>query len=234
MSFEFSLTTFSPTGKLLQIEYALKAVNKGKPALGIRATNGVVIATDKKIPTELIDDSAYHKIQNITDQSGMVYAGMGPDFRVLVRKARKNAQAYYRVYHEHQPMNQVVRDTADLMQECTQAGGVRQFGVSVLTCGYDDNGPQLYQIDPSGISLEWKATAIGKNFVNAKTFLEKRYNENMELEDAIHVALLTLKESFEGEMTEDNIEIGIIGDQTDRKFKILTPAEIKDYLSEAL
>ena len=36
MSFEFSLTTFSPTGKLLQIEYALKAVNKGKPAIGIR------------------------------------------------------------------------------------------------------------------------------------------------------------------------------------------------------
>ena len=116
-------------------------------------------------------------IQNITDQSGMVYAGMGPDFRVLVRKARKNAQAYYRVYHEHQPMNQVVSDTADLMQECTQAGGVRPFGVSVLTCGYDDKGPQLYQIDPSGICLEWKATAIGKNFVNAKTFLEKRYNE---------------------------------------------------------
>ena len=57
----------------------------------------------------------------------MVYAGIGPDFRVLVRKARKNAQAYYRVYHEHQPMNQVVSDTADLMQECTQAGGVRPF-----------------------------------------------------------------------------------------------------------
>ena len=119
MSFEFSLTTFSPTGKLLQIEYALKAVNKGKPAIGIRATNGVVIATDKKIPTDLIDDSSFQKIQNITDQSGMVYA-TGPDFRVLVRKG-VNAQAYI-AYTEHQPMNQVVSDTADLAQECTQAG----------------------------------------------------------------------------------------------------------------
>ena len=82
--------------------------------------------------------------------------------------------------------------------------------------------------------MEWKATAIGKNFVNAKTFLEKRYNEEMELEDAIHVALLTLKESFEGEMNEENIEIGIIGDQTNRRFKQPTPAEIKDYLDEAL
>jgi hypothetical protein len=34
--------------------------------------------------------------------------------------------------------------------------------------------------------------------VNAKTFLEKRYSEDMELEDAIHTALLTLKEGFEG------------------------------------
>ena len=82
--------------------------------------------------------------------------------------------------------------------------------------------------------MEWKATAIGKNFVNAKTFLEKRYNEEMELEDAIHVALLTLKESFEGEMNEENIEIGIIGDQTNRRFKQLTPAEIKDYLGPAV
>ena len=89
MSFEFSLTTFSPTGKLLQIEYALKAVNKGKPAIGIRATNGVVIATDKKIPTDLIDDSSFQKIQNITDQSGMVYAGIGPDSRFSTQGPEK-------------------------------------------------------------------------------------------------------------------------------------------------
>jgi 20S proteasome subunit alpha 2 len=29
--------------------------------------------------------------------------------------------------------------------------------------------------------------------VNAKTFLEKRYNEELELEDAVHTAILTLK-----------------------------------------
>ena len=77
------------------------------------------------------------------------------------------------------------------------------------------------------------ATAIGKNYVNAKTFLEKRYSEDLDLEDAIHVALLTLKEGFEGELTSENIEIGIIGDQTDKKFKVLTPEEVQDYLNEA-
>lgn len=71
--------------------------------------------------------------------------------------------------------------------------GVRPFGVSLLIAGYDDiNGPSLYQVDPSGSYFAWKASAIGKNMINAKTFLEKRYNEEMELEDAVHTAILTV------------------------------------------
>ena len=43
---------------------------------------------------------------------------------------------------------------------------------------------------------------MGKNYVNGKTFLEKRYDDNMELEDAVHTAILTLKEGFEGQVNE--------------------------------
>ena len=87
--------------------------------------------------------------------------------------------------------------------------GVRPFGVSLLVAGWDSHrGPTLYQVDPSGSFWPWKASAIGKNMVNAKTFLEKRYTEGLELEDAIHIALLTLKETIEGEMNGDTIEIG--------------------------
>jgi 20S proteasome subunit alpha 2 len=97
--------------------------------------------------------------------------------------------------------------------------------------GYDDEGPQLFQVDPSGSFFGWKATAIGKNFVNAKNFLERRYSEEVELDDAVHIALLTLRESYEGEMNEHNIEVGIVAE--DRVFRVLTPAEVKDYLDEA-
>jgi 20S proteasome subunit alpha 2 len=156
---------------------------------------------------------------------------MGPDFRVVVSNARKNAQKYYLTYREIQPVEQVVRESALLMQEYTQSGGVRPFGVSCLVAGYDDDGPQLFQVDPSGSFFGWKATAIGKNYINAKIFLERRYNDDMELDDAVHIALLTLRESYEGEMTEHNIEVAIVGE--DRVFKVLTPAEVKDYLEEA-
>lgn len=52
---------------------------------------------------------------------------------------------------------------------------MRPYGVSLLIAGWDSHrGQSLYQVDPSGSYWAWKASAIGKNMVNAKTFLEKR------------------------------------------------------------
>lgn len=95
-------------------------------------------------------------------------------------------------------VSSLCRQVAKTVQLYTIGGGVRPFGVSLLVAGYDEDGPSLYQIDPSGAYYQWKATAIGKNQKNAKTFLEKRYRTDMEIEDAIHTALLTLKEGYEG------------------------------------
>ncbi|GJY99072.1 proteasome subunit alpha type-2-A [Tanacetum coccineum] len=266
--YSFSLTTFSPSGKLVQIEHALTAVGSGQTSLGIKASNGVVIATEKKLPSILVDETSLfgcsykeglvvrhltssqevkgsnltrytfgggkeepemvmglppvQKIQLLTPNIGVVYrsivsafpdisnfcSGMGPDSRVLVRKSRKQAEQYHRLYKEPIPVTQLVRETAAVMQEFTQSGGVRPFGVSLLVAGFDDKGPQLYQVDPSGSYFSWKASAMGKNVSNAKTFLEKRYTDDMELDDAVHTAILTLKEG------------------------VLTPAEIEDYLQE--
>jgi 20S proteasome subunit alpha 2 len=69
----------------------------------------------------------------------------------------------------------MVQEIATVMQDATHSGGVRPFGVSLLVAGWDEHkGPSLYQVDPSGSFFAWKASAIGKNMVNAKTFLEKR------------------------------------------------------------
>jgi len=77
----FSLTTFSPSGKLVQIEYALNAVNAGSPAVGIKASNGFVLATEKKSKSLLHDDRTIHKVEPICKSMGLVYSGMGPDYR---------------------------------------------------------------------------------------------------------------------------------------------------------
>ncbi|KAI1480776.1 hypothetical protein K445DRAFT_320029 [Daldinia sp. EC12] len=272
--YSFSLTTFSPSGKLVQIEYALNAVNQGVTALGIKATNGIVLATEKKSSSPLADPTSLSKVSLITPNIGMVYSGMGPDYRVLVDKARKVSHTgYKRIYNEYPPTRILVQDVARVMQEATQSGGVRPYGVSLLIAGWDEGilpdeesavqgefegekkpsgktggilkgGPMLYQVDPSGSYFPWKATAIGKSATTAKTFLEKRYTEGLELEDAVHIALLTLKETIEGEMNGETIEIGIVGPPADHllgvegvegatgpRFRKLTPQEIEDYLT---
>jgi len=233
-AYSFSLTTFNRTGKLLQIEYALNAVANGRTSLGICAKDGVVIATDKKLQSSLVDTDQVKKVENINTSVGFVYSGVGPDYRVLVRKARKASQSYQLTYGEPEPVSQMVKSTASVMQEYTQSGGVRPFGVSLLVAGIDayDKTPHLYQVDPSGAYFGWKATAVGRNQVNAKNFLERRWNDDMEMEDAIHTALLTLREGFEGEMTSKNIEVGVVS-ITDGVFKTLTPEQIQDYLDEA-
>ncbi|TFY65360.1 hypothetical protein EVJ58_g2016 [Rhodofomes roseus] len=256
------------SGKLVQIEHALAAVGQGTTSLGIKATNGIVIATEKKAPSILIDDSMIEKVAVICPNIGMVYSGMGPDFRVLVAKARKSAQAYWKIYGEYPPTKVLTQELATTMQQATHSGyvlvppmlgghaglmqpllrsGVRPYGVSLLIAGWDiTRGPTLYQVDPSGSYWAWKASAIGKNMVNAKTFLEKRYNDDISLEDAIHTALLTLKEGFEGHMTEKTIEIGVITVPTQADlegghvegtgriqptFRKLTEEELRDYLA---
>ncbi|XP_039135383.1 proteasome subunit alpha type-2-like isoform X3 [Dioscorea cayenensis subsp. rotundata] len=148
--YSFSLTTCSPSGKLVQIEHALMAVGSGQTSIGIKAANGVVIATEKKLSSILVDETSVQKSQLMTTNVGVVYSGMGPDFWVLVRKSRKRAQRYYR----------------------------------------------LYKVDPSGSYFSWKTSVMGKNVSNAKTFLEKRYTDDMELDDAVHTAILTLKEGY--------------------------------------
>jgi len=230
---------------LVQIEYALNAVKQGITTIGIKSANGVVLATERKVNSPLLKNDTNSKIELITPDIGMTYSGMGPDFRVLVDKARKLAHTNYkRIYNEYPPVKILVQEIAKVMQESTQSGGIRPFGVSLLVGGYDQNSEkfQLYQVDPSGSYFPWKATAIGKTSNSAKTFLEKRWNENLELEDAIHVALLALKESVDGELTGENLDIAIVSDPKEEllgfkgtdvegpRFKKLSAEEINDRL----
>ena len=201
----------------------------------------MVLATEKKSSSPLIDPPSLSKVSLITPNLGMVYSGMGPDYRILVDKARKVSHTgYKRIYNEYPPTRILVQDVARVMQEATQSGGVRPYGVSLLMAGWDEGvepeseeladegletdaekkkasgktggvmkgGPSLWQVDPSGTYFPWKATAIGKSSGSAKTFLEKRYKDDLELEDAVHIALLTLKETIEGEMNGETVEIG--------------------------
>jgi len=234
--YNFGLTTFDQSGKLTQLDNSLKAVSNGDTSLGIRAKNGVVIATEKKPHSPLVDTNDWNKVYKISGSIGCVYSGIGADARLLVRKARKEAEVYRRGYDESIGTNLCAKRLGGIAQDFTQSGGVRPFGVSLLIGGYDkQRGCQLYQVDPTGAWWCWKASAIGKNQSNAKHFLEKRYNDDMELEDAIHIALLTLKEGFDGDVTSENIQLGVVrmNKRSEKyQFDVLSSSEVQDYLDQ--
>ena len=187
--------------------------------------------TDKKTP-KLVDDDSINKVEKLGNKVGAVYSGLGTDFRVVTRKARKAGEVYRRQWGEDMSVTEMVKSSASLMQSYTQSGGVRPFGCSVLYAGLDSNGdPRLYQVDPSGVYFCWNATAVGKGYVNAKSFLEKRYEPSMLLEDAIHTALLTMKEGVEGVLDKDNVEVGVVRKEKG-VFEILGKDEVEDYLNE--
>lgn len=85
----------------------------------------MVIATEKKLP-DLLKASTIQKINNLTDNIGVVYSGLNPDSRVLVAKGRKLAQQYLRTYKEPIPISMIVKKLANVMQEYTQSGYVAQ------------------------------------------------------------------------------------------------------------
>ena len=104
----------------------------------------------------------------------------------------------------------------------------------MIVGGYDeDQGAQIYQVEASGTFYCWKATALGKGAADAKTFLEKTFTDDLDIGDATHLAIKALKNSFDGEMTARNIEVGIIKNNDPKKeFKVLSQDEIKDLLRE--
>ena len=101
-------------------------------------------------------------MHNVTGHIGCVYSGIGPDYSSVLKKMRKDAIKYEQVYRDKIPTFMLAKQLSELMQEYTQRGGIRPFGISLLVAGVDHEGPKLYQVDPSGAFFAWKATAIGK------------------------------------------------------------------------
>lgn len=147
----FSLTTFATDGKLEQVNNALTAANNGETAIGLKTKDGIILACEKSLNSILIDETSFQKINNVSKYIGCTYAGLGPDFKVLLKKARKDFQTYKLTFmDDYMPLHSIARETANLMQEYTQSGGVRPFGVCLFLAGCDRNGNHLYQVDPSG------------------------------------------------------------------------------------
>ncbi|MFQ6009844.1 MAG: archaeal proteasome endopeptidase complex subunit alpha [Candidatus Aenigmatarchaeota archaeon] len=217
MGYDRAIVTFSPDGRLFQVEYAREAVKRGTTSLGVVFSNGIVLAAIRPLTALAIPNSGSDKIHQLDDHLAAAISGFLADGRVLVDGGRTKAQVYKLTYDEPIDVQGIVREISDRMQLFTQFGGVRPFGVALLTGGVDEKGAQLFEIDPSSAFYAWKSQAIGKGAAEALKVLRKEWKEKMAQEDAIKLALAALK-AGEKAVKPTEVELAIVNEKGFRKW----------------
>lgn len=170
--YDQSVTTFTSDGRVYQIEYAYKAVQKGGTALGIKCTDGVVLGVEKMITSRMLRKDANRLISTVSTHAGMAIAGMAADGRQLVNKGREEAQQYQDQYDQKIPGNVLASRIAGHVHMHTLYWYLRPFGCSAFLASYS-NAPELYHIEPNGEFYRYHAAAMGKHAAAAKSELEK-------------------------------------------------------------
>lgn len=225
--------TYSPTGRLFQVEYALEAIKQGSAAVGVTSKTHVVLVALKRNAEEL--GSYQKKIIKVDDHLGVALAGLAPDARVLSNYLRKQAMSSKMIFKRPLSTSKAVLSIADKAQENTQSYGSRPYGVGLLVSGYDETGAHLYEFQPSGSVLEYFGAAIGARSQAARTYLERNLDvirESEGVEALVVHALNALRDTLsqDVELTWKNTSVSIVGKDTD--FKIYDDDDVQQWLEK--
>jgi 20S proteasome subunit alpha 6 len=226
--YDTDATTFSPAGRLHQVEYAGEAVKQGSATVGVRSKEAAVIVSLKRSESELA--SYQKKTFKIDDHCGISISGLIADARQIAKYLQDECLNHRYVYETPMLVGRLVRKISDKSQVYTQKSEKRPYGVGLLVVGYDKTGPHLFQTAPSGNYYEYYAQAIGARSQAAKTYLEKVYESFPEasLDDLIKHALTALKGNSSKPLTSRSCTIAFVG--AGHNFKILEGNEIKPYV----
>ena len=232
MAYDRASIIFSPDGRLFQVEYAREAVKKGTTTVGLTYKDGVVLTVDKRITSRLIEPDAIEKIFQIDEHIGCAISGLVADARVLVDKARIDAQINEITYNEKIQVKTLVKQLCDLKQIYTQYGGTRPFGVALLIAGVDETGAHLFATDPSGAFIGYKARSEGAGRSGAITYFEQKYRDDLSMDEAIAIGIKALSKHAKGKLNPDAVAIAVI--DTTEKFRKLSHDESKEYVKKTL
>uniref|UniRef100_A0A8B9QN51 Proteasome subunit alpha type-5 n=1 Tax=Apteryx owenii TaxID=8824 RepID=A0A8B9QN51_APTOW len=205
------VNTFSPEGRLFQVEYAIEAIKLGSTAIGIQTSEGVCLAVEKRITSPLMEPSSIEKIVEIDSHIGCAMSGLIADAKTLIDKARVETQNHWFTYNETMTVESVTQAVSNLAlqfgEEDADPGAMsRPFGVALLFGGVDEKGPQLFHMDPSGTFVQCDARAIGSASEGAQSSLQEVYHKSMTLKEAIKSSLVILKQVMEEKLNATNIE----------------------------
>ena len=174
--YDQSVSTFSPNGRVFQVEYAYKAVEKASTSIGIRCIDGVVLGCEKAVLNKMLTPGSNKRIAAVDYHAAIAQSGLAADARQLVNKARSEANDYQSFYGSPITAKVLADRLALHIHTHTLYWYLRPFGCALLLGVYDeevDGGPALYALEPSGVGQKYYACAIGKIKQGASSELEK-------------------------------------------------------------
>ncbi|EDV36757.1 uncharacterized protein Dana_GF13117, isoform B [Drosophila ananassae] len=234
--YDRGVNTFSPEGRLFQVEYAIEAIKLGSTAIGICTPEGVVLAVEKRITSPLMVPSTVEKIVEVDKHIGCATSGLMADARTLIERARVECQNHWFVYDERMSIEscaQAVSTLAIQFGDSGESDGAamsRPFGVAILFAGIEDGQPQLWHMDPSGTFLRDSTKAIGSGSEGAQQTLKEEYHSQMTLTDAINLSLNTLKQVMEEKLNSTNVEVMTMTPKD--KFYMFKKEEVEKYIND--
>lgn len=231
MGYDRAITMFSPDGRLLQVEYAKKTVKQGSTALGIVCKDGVVLITDKRIVDSLVVPESVEKVFAVDDHIVATASGIISDARILIERAQVKAQQYKVTFDSPIDIIAIVKDICNLKQICTQSGGLRPFGVSILIAGIDNGEPKLFETDPTGIFFQYNATVIGEGETEIEEILHKEYNKDITIEDALSLGIRALSKVVDQNFNVERLDCVYIK-TTEKKFVKVSKETLSQILND--
>lgn len=233
--YDRGVNTFSPEGRLFQVEYAIEAIKLGSTAIGIQTNEGVVLAVEKRVTSVLIEPSSIEKILEVDEHIGCAMSGLIADSRTLVDRARVEAQNHWFTYNEKMSVESVTQAVSNLAlafgdDDTDPAAMSRPFGVALLFAGIDKDGPQLYHMDPSGTFIKYDAKAIGSGSEGAQQALQDVFHKSMTLKEAKKNALTILKQVMEEKLNSTNVEMATVTPKD--KFHVFSKDELEEVIKD--
>lgn len=245
--YDLSASTFSPDGRIFQVEYASKAVENAGTVIGIKATDGIVLGVSKPLLHKMVVPStcSYKRVHNVDTHVGVASTGFLPDARVLVSRAIEESADYQDQYGVKIPPKILADRLGYYMHYFTLHGALRPFGASCVMGAYDEEVKEfsLSMVEPNGAASTYYGVATGKGKQAAKTELEKLNlnKESCTSEEAVkHIAkILTMlhQENKDNEGKTLEMELSWICEASNYKHVGVPKAriaEVKAWVKEQL
>lgn len=234
--YDSSTTVYTPDGRVLQIEYASKVVDKSYTIIGLVGKDAVVLAAHKVIPTPLYEPDADGRIFQVDRNIGIAVAGSSADGNYVVEVARQEANNFREEINTGTciPVRELCERVAGCVHAYTMYSAARPFGLTILVASWDeDDGPQLYKIDPTGAYYGYSACASGRARPQALDQIEGLRLKSMGRKQLVETAgEIIYKIHDESRYRDFRFEMGISGEFTGGRL-LLNPTELTEMARSA-